>query len=432
MQKIHLKAPKNWINDPNGFIYFKGKYHLFYQHFPYAPLWGRMHWGHAVSDDLVTWEHKDIALYPSKKDDRSGCFSGSAVEYKGKMHVFYTGINYITEDSENINRSVNDDFIASQMSITSNDGFCFDNLLDKKTVIPAIQDELIGSCSDTRDPKVWRGRNAWYMILGSRAENKGRFLLYKSDDLESWHYANYCTKENLGRIWECPDYFEVDGMGMVFFSPIGILKNHKMYNAAAVWMKANFSEESCSLELGDKYEFIDYGLDLYAPQTALDKEGRRVMIAWMRMPQAVSTENGEWNGMMCLPRVIHAQNGHVYFRPHPNIRNAFKHETKSPSCKKGYMLKTTLNNGESINLGGYIIKRENDRIFTDRTNTYAENVAYEAFSETPRISNGNLEIYVDANLIEVYVNDGEYVLSNIVYNLTDDICGHKYTAYSLE
>ena len=72
MDKIHLKSPSNWINDPNGFIYYKGKYHLFYQHFPYAPVWGRMHWGHAVSDDLVTWEHKGIALYPTKKNDRSG------------------------------------------------------------------------------------------------------------------------------------------------------------------------------------------------------------------------------------------------------------------------------------------------------------------------------------------------------------------------
>lgn len=67
MDKIHLKSPSNWINDPNGFIYYKGKYHLFYQHFPYAPVWGRMHWGHAVSDNLVTWEHKGIALYPTKK-----------------------------------------------------------------------------------------------------------------------------------------------------------------------------------------------------------------------------------------------------------------------------------------------------------------------------------------------------------------------------
>ena len=85
MQKIHFKAPNCWINDPNGFIWYQGQYHLFYQCFPYAPQWGRMHWGHAVSKDLVNWEEKGIALYPTKTDDRSGCFSGSAVEQDGTM-----------------------------------------------------------------------------------------------------------------------------------------------------------------------------------------------------------------------------------------------------------------------------------------------------------------------------------------------------------
>ena len=71
---LHLKAPENWINDPNGFIYFKGRYHLFYQHFPYAPMWGTMYWGHAVSDDLVHWSHEKIALFPTKDYDRNGVF----------------------------------------------------------------------------------------------------------------------------------------------------------------------------------------------------------------------------------------------------------------------------------------------------------------------------------------------------------------------
>jgi len=66
---LHLKAPENWINDPNGFIYFKGRYHLFYQHFPYAPMWGTMYWGHAVSDDLVHWSHEKIALFPTKDSE---------------------------------------------------------------------------------------------------------------------------------------------------------------------------------------------------------------------------------------------------------------------------------------------------------------------------------------------------------------------------
>ena len=94
--KIHLRAPKGWINDPNGFIYYKGFNHLFYQCSPYGPRWGRMHWGHAVSKDLVSWKDLGIALFPSKTDDRSGCFSGSAIEADNKHVLVYTGVTKIT------------------------------------------------------------------------------------------------------------------------------------------------------------------------------------------------------------------------------------------------------------------------------------------------------------------------------------------------
>ena len=106
MQKIYVKAKDYWMNDPNGFIYYKGMYHLFYQCFPYGPRWGRMHWGHVVSRDLVNWEEQGIALFPSKTDDRSGCFSGSAIEEDGKMQLYYTGVNYLTENPEDINLCV--------------------------------------------------------------------------------------------------------------------------------------------------------------------------------------------------------------------------------------------------------------------------------------------------------------------------------------
>ena len=100
---LHLKAPGDWINDPNGFIYYKGKYHLFYQYFPCAPVWGTMHWGHAVSDDLVHWKHLGIALFPTKSYDRNGVFSGSALEIDGRMNLYYTAVRYQKENPENTN-----------------------------------------------------------------------------------------------------------------------------------------------------------------------------------------------------------------------------------------------------------------------------------------------------------------------------------------
>ncbi len=430
MQKIHFKAPNCWINDPNGFIWYKGWYHLFYQCFPYSAHWGRMHWGHAVSKDLVNWEEKGIALFPSKTDDRSGCFSGSAIEYKDKMYIYYTGVNYTEEDPENINCCINDTFTAAQLMITSEDGIKFDNITDKKTVIPPIEDKKIGDKNHTRDPKVWRGKDAWYMVLGSTVDKNGRLLFYKSSDLKTWQYLNYCEKDGFGWMWECPDFFEIDGKGVTIFSPMGFFNDRNGYDSVAVCMLSSFDENTGKMELSENYQLFDYGIDLYAPQSTTDKDGNRVVIAWARMPEAVITEKGEWCGMMCIPRIVDVKNNHVYIRPHTNVKNSFVTKLSAPK-KSGYMLKTTLKNGESINVGGYVIKRENDKITTDRSKVFNIKGNYRLIAETPVINDGyELEIYVDEHLVEVFINNGEYVISNVVYGLTEEITGKNYDLYS--
>lgn len=430
MQKIHFKAPNCWINDPNGFIWYKGRYHLFYQCFPYSAHWGRMHWGHAVSTDLVNWEEKGIALFPSKTDDRSGCFSGSAIEYKDKMYIYYTGVNYTKEDPENINCCINDTFTAAQLMITSEDGMKFDNITDKKTVIPPIEDKKIGDKNHTRDPKVWRGKDAWYMVLGSTVDKNGRLLFYKSSDLKTWQYLNYCEKDGFGWMWECPDFFEIDGKGVTIFSPMGFFNDGNGYDSVAVCILSSFDENTGKMELSEDYQLFDYGIDLYAPQSTTDKDGNRVVIAWARMPEAVITEKGEWCGMMCIPRIVDVKNNHVYIRPHTNVKNSFVTKLSAPK-KSGYMLKTTLKNGESINVGGYVIKRENDKITTDRSKVFNIKGNYRLIAETPVINDGyELEIYVDEHLVEVFINNGEYVISNVVYGLTEEITGKNYDLYS--
>ena len=430
MQKIHFKAPNCWINDPNGFIWYKGRYHLFYQCFPYSAHWGRMHWGHAVSKDLVNWEEKGIALFPSKTDDRSGCFSGSAIEYKDKMYIYYTGVNYTEEDPENINCCINDTFTAAQLMITSEDGMKFDNITDKKTVIPPIEDKKIGDKNHTRDPKVWRGKDAWYMVLGSTVDKNGRLLFYKSSDLKTWQYLNYCEKDGFGWMWECPDFFEIDGKGVTIFSPMGFFNDGNGYDSVAVCMLSSFDENTGKMELSENYQLFDYGIDLYAPQSTTDEDGNRVVIAWARMPEAIITEKGEWCGMMCIPRIVDVKNNHVYIRPHTNVKNSFITKLSAPK-KSGYMLKTTLKNGESINVGGYVIKRENDKITTDRSKVFNIKGNYRLIAETPVINDGyELEIYVDEHLVEVFINNGEYVISNVVYGLTEEITGKNYDLYS--
>ena len=192
---LHLKAPDNWVNDPNGFIYYKGYYHLFYQYFPYEPRWGTMHWGHAISRDLVTWEHKGLALYPTTRADLNGCFSGSAIEEDGKLYLVYTGVRYEVVNPDDPHTCLNEQFEASQLMISSDDGFRFDNEHDKEVIIPPVTDPSIGDRTHTRDPKIWRGKDAWYLILGSTIEEKyGEVLFYRSEDLHTWTYVNKACK----------------------------------------------------------------------------------------------------------------------------------------------------------------------------------------------------------------------------------------------
>ena len=208
---LHLKAPGDWINDPNGFIYYKGKYHLFYQYFPCAPIWGTMHWGHAVSEDLIHWRHLGIALYPTKEYDRNGIFSGSAIEIDGKMHLYYTAVRYIHEDPDNIHGSI-DGAIQSQAMICSEDGYTFDNREGKRQIISAIEDVSIGDSYDCRDPKVWTEDGKYFMCLAStHQKQEGVLLLFTSSDGEHWSYLNRLQDKRLGYILECPDLFAVDG-----------------------------------------------------------------------------------------------------------------------------------------------------------------------------------------------------------------------------
>ena len=424
--RIHLKSPRNWINDPNGFIYYKGKYHLFYQHFPYAPMWGTMHWGHAVSRDMVTWEHTGIALFPTRYEDQNGCFSGSAVEHDGRMHLFYTGVHYHKADPSNIHVCFNDMFEASQLTISSEDGMHFDNFHGKRIAVPPITDWNKGDLIHTRDPKVWRGKDAWYMMLGSSMDWKGRrtgrLLFYESRDLSEWKFLNCASKPGIfGWMWECPDYFETEGGKVLVISPMQLMRDGKKDADQTICMLVDFEEDTCEMRLPGSYEFIDQGLDLYAAQSTEDAQGRRVMLAWLRMPEAV---DGAWSGMCCIPRVVEVKDGHVYFRVHPDIERQFTRRIASPAeaDEAGYRVSLDLEDGESIGIGGYWIFRRGCHICTDRTGVFAGHDDYRMQFMTPELKDGcHLDIYVDRNLVEVYVNRGEYVVSNAVYGLGDEI-----------
>ncbi|HJA42586.1 glycoside hydrolase family 32 protein [Lachnoclostridium sp. An118] len=422
-QRLHLKAPDNWVNDPNGFIYYKGYYHLFYQYFPYGPRWGTMHWGHAVSRDLVTWEHRDLALYPTMREDRNGCFSGSAVEKDGKLYLIYTGVRYEVVNPEDPHTCLDDQFESAQLMISSEDGFHFDNENGKKVIIPPITDPAIGDRTHTRDPKVWKSGDHWYLVLGSTVGEKyGEVLFYRSDDLHTWTYVDKAFKgPEYGWMWECPDYFETKGGKVLILSAMGFLKNGEKEKNQSICFHVEFDQSSCRIEIPDTYQFLDCGLDLYAPQTTLDAEGRRILSAWVRMPKV--TDEG-WIGMFCTPRVVEVRDGHIFFPMHPNVRAAYSQEIPAGSqrAKDGYLVSLDLEDGEELDVGGFVIRREGDRICTDRSAVFPSFPGAHLRSETPALKGGcHLDVVVDKDLVEVFVNEGECVISNAVYGLEDKI-----------
>ncbi|WP_019534628.1 glycoside hydrolase family 32 protein [Paenibacillus ginsengihumi] len=309
--RYHVAPPAYWMNDPNGFCYYRGEYHLFYQHHPYSPLWDDMHWGHAVSRDLVRWRQLPIALAPGETYDRDGCFSGSAIEKDGKLHLLYTG-NIWTGDNRDT------DLKQSQCLAISEDGVRFDKWAGNPVIAEAPEGDI--HPFHFRDPKVWRHEGAYYAVLGSRTkDHKGQVLLYRSDDLLRWQFVSVMAggREGYGYMWECPDLFSLDGRDVLVLSPQGMKPDGDKYLNLhqAGYLEGRLDYETGKFEHGG-FTMLDYGFDFYAPQTLLDERGRRIMIAWMAMWESEMPEQErQWAGAMTLPRELRYERGRLITLP---------------------------------------------------------------------------------------------------------------------
>ncbi|WP_435367539.1 glycoside hydrolase family 32 protein, partial [Klebsiella pneumoniae] len=182
---FHLAPPAGWMNDPNGLIYFNGRYHAFFQHHPASAYQGPMHWGHATSTDMLHWQHEPVALAPGDKYDRDGCFSGSAVDDDGVLSLIYTG-HICLEDrgNDSIIREV-------QCLATSHDGIHF----EKQGCVLTPPEGIM----HFRDPKVWHEEGSWWMVIGARdASDNGQVLLYRGTSLRDWHLEHVLAHSAAG------------------------------------------------------------------------------------------------------------------------------------------------------------------------------------------------------------------------------------------
>lgn len=299
---FHITGETGWINDPNGLIYYNGSYHAFYQHYPYDIKWGPMHWGHVISDDLTNWKYLPFALTPGDKFDKNGCFSGSAIVHDGRLWLMYTGF-VENEGGESIRQL--------QCLASSEDGVSF-----VKHGIVIGEDKLPAGYapSDFRDPKVWLHEGSFYCVVAARKiEGRGRILLFKSKDLFNWEFVNdIFGVDSHGTMIECPDYNEEQGY-LLFCEQFQPSENGIHLNVHTCrWCIGKIDYETGKF-CEDSRGIVDYGFDMYAPQTFT---GKQAVMGWLNMwDRNVPSARHGFAGMLTVAREVSVKEGRLYQEP---------------------------------------------------------------------------------------------------------------------
>jgi beta-fructofuranosidase len=300
--QFHLMPSRNWMNDPDGPIYWKNNYHIFFQYNPDAAVWGNMNWAHAVSPDMIRWKHMPIALAPSfGGNDQDGCFSGSAVTNNGVATILYTGVKSVPPAQATL-RDGTHNFLEVQCLATSTDSDLRTwQKLPQPVLLPPQNPRLTGF----RDPFLYRTESNWLMGVGSGLRGLGgQVLLYRSADLRDWRYVHPLAMgkgtgkqaKNLveaGEMWECPDFFALGKKYVLLYST-----ERKVY-----WETGEFDTKRLIFHR-EKQGLLDHGA-FYAPKSQLDANGRRILWGWINETRpAAELRAAGWAGCMSLPRIL--------------------------------------------------------------------------------------------------------------------------------
>lgn len=432
---FHFTPPANWMNDPNGLVYYKGEYHLFYQYHPHSCVWGPMHWGHAISHDLVNWEHLPIALHP---DENGTIFSGSAVVdwentagfgKEALIAIFTYKMNY----KETQNLAYSTDNGRTWTKYTGN------------PVIPA-PDPL----SDCRDPKVFWHKDHWVMLLAA----KDRILFYASRDLKQWKQTGIFGNgfgSTVG-VWETPELFQLPvEKGTRWVLSVGVSDGAPAGGSGTQYFIGDFDGTFTSENSKETILWADHGADYYAPQSWNDEpNGRRLMIGWLNNWQYANlVPASTWRGMFSLVREISLKRADsgicLVQRPIPeiqNLRNEHQHWQDETVVPDTNLLADV--HGKSLELiaefectkdvdrfGFHIRKGSNSRtticysvrentITIDRTksgNVDFHPVFPSAHSTVLSPTNKyiRLHIFVDSTSIEVFADEGLITFTEYIF-----------------
>ena len=427
----HVMPPIGWLNDPNGVMQYDGVYHLYYQYSPHNANGGLKYWGHQSSKDLVHFKDHGIVLYPDQPYDLHGVYSGTAFVEDGKVHYFYTG---------NVKHLGEHDYITSGReqntiyAISHDGGFT----VEKVACVLHASDYPKEFSQHIRDPKVFKYAGIYYMLLGARDLNsQGQVIVYKSKDLIKWNYHGVFAGpiDGLGYMWECPDYFEINDTALLIISPQGVESEGYAYQNIyqAGYLLGEFDDSKITFIAESQFIELDRGFDFYAPQTFVDRKGRRILWGWMGLPDESgvitnpTVEKG-WQHAMTLPRELTIENGQLKQRPLPEYK-MLRHDYFTDTLQLNGQYQHEQLRGDVFELIISIEHLEADLEISLRQDTV---LYYDQQNELLHLKHGKsgygrdqrtielaelhqLQIFSDRSSLEVFVNDGDYVLTTRVY-----------------
>ncbi len=448
--KFHFTPPKNWINDPNGLVYLEGEYHLFFQFNPFGNSWGHMSWGHAVSTDLVHWEHLPVAV---PELDGIMAFSGCAVvdwhnssgfgeNGKPPLVIVYTGHREAAPRNQDQRLVYSNDRGRTWTFYTGN---------------PVLD---LGS-SEFRDPKVlWHEPSQkWVMIVVLADQLKVSF--YNSSDLKTWtHQSDFAPPNTTDRLWEVPELFELNienSSDTRWVLKVDAFETDPLGRVAGRYFVGQFDG---TMFVADHLEitpnWTDFGQDFYAAISYSDipaSDGRRIWLGWMSNWQyARETPTFPWRGAMSIPRSLkleevagklclvqepirelEALRGRFYSLPATSIpEGSTKLEAQGVTLEiiAEFKLETANEFGIKVRVGnnaqtivGYDSSRQ--ELFVDRTQSGETNFSQHfpgKHSAVLPLEDGvlHLRIFVDTCSVEVFGNNGRVVISDLIFPSSDD------------
>lgn len=440
--RYHFSPEAHWMNDPNGLIYHKGVYHLFYQYYPDAMVWGPMHWGHAESKDLLHWEHREVALAP---DSLGYIFSGSAVFDAQNVSRLGSAdqppmLAFFTYHHPELEKQGSNAYQYQGLAYSLDQGRSWEKYRDNPVVANP-------GWKDFRDPKVFwdEPRQQWVMLL----VGGDRLLVYTSSDLLHWEKRSEFGHDRgaHGGVWECPDLFPLRLEGESrdrWVLLISINPGGPNEGSATQYFVGDFDGKAFTTDQQEAL-WIDWGTDNYAGVTynGLPSD-QRIFIGWMsnwNYGQKVPTH--PWRSAMTLPRelFLFKRNDQILLgnRPVKQARQLLEKtlEVNSTANDPGVLLTEGLmrsrlrftaasgpwsielanEQGESFRLG---YEAETSTFFADRTqsgNTDFDPAFARGIHSMPYPAKGNMqvEIWIDASSVEIFLDGGQGVMTELCF-----------------